>query len=175
MHHSREGGRQHDADCQNHLEEPRTEDRQDQEAQQHAGESHQDVHEPHDHVLDPAPGIAGHQAQRRPDHPAQQDRAHAHQERDPPGEEHAGENVAAEWVTPQYMRLIRGLQAGSGVLNQRIVRREERRGHRQNGHQDGKAQSEHSRSVPEECPPQSPALAVLLGRGRFSGHPPHPP
>ena len=94
------GERRHvdDRDRDDHVVDPRSQDRHDPDGQQEPGEGEEDVDQSHHDLIDPAAVIAGRQPEADADHEGDDDRQNADAERHPGADQHPAEVVPAEFV-----------------------------------------------------------------------------
>jgi len=77
--------------------------------QQHKGEGGHAVHNPHQHRVYAAAGVAGHQSDQNADHRAHGHAAHSHQQRYPSAIDQTGEHIPPQAVGPQKEAIRSGL------------------------------------------------------------------
>jgi hypothetical protein len=142
------------------------EDRGERERQQQRGERQEDVGDPHDHVVQPAAGGAGQDAERHADEGAEREHAEDDEQRRPRAVEHAREDVAAELVGAERMaapgrgQRVHRVRHGPGVGG---MWRDERREDRQQEQHDDDAEADGHERLAAQQPAQ-------VAQSRAAGH-----
>ena len=101
---ARERRRVDDADGHHRVGQARAEHARDGDREDEGGQRQHDVHDPHRHVVDPAPEVAGDDARRRAEPEGDQDGQPAHVERDPRAPDQPAQLVPPELVGPEKVR-----------------------------------------------------------------------
>ena len=101
----------HDADGEGGVQEPRAEHRDHGDRQDQRREGKQHVHEPHDQVVEPAPGVARDRPEHGADEDREADRRDPDQQRDAGAEDDSAVLVATVAIDPQEVLRTRGRAA----------------------------------------------------------------
>ena len=122
-------------ECENDVDEAGSQHRDERDREQHARKRHQDIHDAADDLIDVAAVIPRDRTDGHTD-----DRGHAHHneaddQRHAGAQQHAGENVAAQFIQAEPMSPGWPLQAVRQVLRGRIPRQQPRREHCRQKHQ----------------------------------------
>ncbi len=161
-------GPAHDADDQNDRRQRRPDDRDQAEDQDHAGEGHEYVRDPHDHRLHGAPVVTRQQSQRQTDRHTDGRRCKADKQRHPAAGKQTCKQISADRVGAQPVGgTRRGIFARRQIRADRIQMQNNRQKNDQQRFYDNESRPEHRPLVFAEV---FQRLALLFRFYRSSGN-----
>ena len=163
---------------QDRIADPRPQRRDKGQRQHQPRKGQEDIRDPHQHHIDPAPGIARNGAHQKPRPRRDQRNQYYDVKRDPAAIDQPAQDIAAQAVGAQKVPLgPRRLQPPGQVLHKRVMRRQHRckRRHQKQHNQDKQTRHRHriaAKRQPSVIERGHPRLSARMGR---VGHQPVPP